>query len=239
MRKLSVWAKHYGAYARIIIIISRILLILIAYFLAKQLPLFGLEVSPLWVYFFIAVFFIGGATYPSERSARNYSKRKLSDLIVALSGFALTFCGFTQLNQPLSIYETAQGSALVNPSPYKYAEAKRLLEQYQKGEKTKFSPKEKRIIKKEFKYQLIQYAKAKVTGNKANGEEAVLIILASIAAVGLLYLVLALSCTLACNGAEGAATALAILGTAAVIWGLIAVIRSIIRKREMPQTKSS
>jgi hypothetical protein len=143
----------------------------------------------------------------------------------------MVICVTYQLNKPVFVYETAQATTITKPSPYKYAEAKRLLEQFKNGEKTKFTAKEKRIIKKEFKYQLFQYSKAKVTGDKSNAETALLILLACIAAVGLFVLLAGLACNISCNGSEAAALILFIFGTAAIIWGLVKVIRSIQRKR--------
>ena len=92
-------------------------------------------------------------------------------------------------------------------------------------------------MKQEFKTQLKNYVAAKLSGNKAGGDRAGLIILAIIGALGLLYLLAALSCGIACNGAEGLAIAVLILGTAGIIWGLIAVIRAIKRgrKKEMKE----
>jgi hypothetical protein len=227
MRKLSLWAKRHTAQARIIIIISRILLIWIGYWLGTELSKSAIALSPLWIYFFISVFFVAGATYPVKMLSENYTKRKLYDLIIASCGFLMVLCFTSELNKPFITYQTAEASLPVNPSAYKYAEAKKLLEQFQKGEKTKFNAKEKRIIKKEFNYQLVQYAKAKLKSDKTTGEQAALIILACIAAVGLLYLLAAIACSLSCNGSDAAAVIVGVLGTAAIIWGLIAIIRKI------------
>jgi hypothetical protein len=227
MRKLSLWARHHASHARILIVIGRCLLFFIACFLANQSIYFGLKWSPLWIYFFIIVFFIAGATYPSKKTFENYRVRKIYDLVVCICGFFITFSMIRQLNSPSFFYATSYAAVPIKPSPYKYAGSKQMLEQFHSGEKTKFSRKEKRLIKKEFKYQLVQYGKAKITGRKANAEQAVLIILACIAAVGLFYLLLGLACALSCNGSETAALIVAIVGTAAIVWGLIAVIRAI------------
>lgn len=227
MRKLSVWAKYHPVLARIIIIVSRILLFLIACFLGKQLIVYSIGLSPLWIYVFIGLFFIAGATYPRQRSSSNYFKRKFYDGVVAASGFFITLSLVAQLDSPF----VSARATTIDPSPYKYAEAKILLEQFKNSEKTKFRGKEKRIIRKEFNYQLLQYAKAKITGKKADADQALLIILACIAAVGLLFLVLSLACTLSCNGSDAAAVIVAVLGLAGIIWGLIAVIRAINRKK--------
>ena len=63
-----------------------------------------------------------------------------------------------------------------------------------------------------------------------------LIILTIIGALGALYLVAALSCSLACNGSDAAALAVAILGLAGVIWATMAIIRRISRgaKKKRP-----
>jgi len=229
MRSLSLWAKYHPVYARTIIVISRCILICLGYFLGMQLLENGIALSPLLLYLLIGLFFIAGATYPLRKPG-NYHKRKFYDLVVACCGFFMVVCGAYQLNAPVSIYQAAQATTIEKPLPYKYDAAKKLLEQFKAGEKTKFTAKEKRIIKKEFNYQLLQYAKAKITGNKSSGEQVGLIILACIAAVGLLFLVMSLACTLSCNGSDAAAVVVGVLGLAAIIWGLIAVIRGINKK---------
>jgi len=238
MRKLSAWAKHHPAYARIIIIISRCLLALIGYFLGTELIKSGVEFSPLWIYVFIAVFFFAASFYPSDRSSKTYVKRKWSDLIVASCGFFIVVCMSNQLNKPFSVYETSYATTIVEPSPYKNAEAKKLLEQYQSGEKKTFTAKEKRIIKSEFKYQLGQYAKAKITGNKRAGDQVALIILACIAAVGLFFLLAGLACSISCNGSDAAAIVVFVLGTAAIVFGLVMLIKSIKRKNRKSKSSS-
>ena len=55
-------------------------------------------------------------------------------------------------------------------------------------------------------------------------------ILAIIGALGLFLVVAALACGLGCNGSGTGAIAVAVLGTAAIVFGLIAVIRAIQRK---------
>jgi hypothetical protein len=238
MRNLSWWAKLHPASARSIIIISHCLLALIAYFLGTQLLQFGIEISPSWICFLILVFFVAAATYPSKGKG-NYTRRKLYDLIAAACSFFIMLCVTNQLDRPFVFHQNVQAAIKVEPSPYKNAEAKKLLEQFKNGEKTKFTRKEKRIIKSEFKYQLGQYAKAKITGRKVTAEQTLLIILACIGAVGLLYLLAGLACSISCNGSEALALIVFIAGTVAIVWGLIAIIRSINKKRATPKTRST
>ena len=236
MRNLSYWAKYHPVHARLIIAISHCLLACIAYFLGSQLQT---DLSALWMYLFIAVFFIARITYPSRQNRHNYRIRKWHDFVAAASGFFILIFFINQLDRPFSLHQNVQAAKRTEPTPYKYTEAKKLLEQFKTGEKTKFTTREKRIIKKEFKYQLGQYAKAKVTGKKANAEQVLLIILACIAAVGLLYLLAALACTISCNGYEALAVVVFLAGTAALVWGLIRIIRSINRKRPAKNSQSS
>lgn len=70
MRSLSYWGKNHPAYARIIIAVSHCVLIWIGYFVGTQLSQSGITLSPLWIYFLIAVFFVTGAIYPSETSSK-------------------------------------------------------------------------------------------------------------------------------------------------------------------------
>lgn len=93
------------------------------------------------------------------------------------------------------------------------------MQQFKNGEKTSFSRKEKRLIRKEFNHQLLRYGKVTVTGNKEAQGNAGVIILACIVAVGLLSLLALLACSLACKGAEAVAVIVAVLGMAAVVWG--------------------
>ena len=90
---------------------------------------------------------------------------------------------------------------------------------------------EKRILKAEFKKQLKIWTLAKISGDKEEGDKAGLLILAIVGAAGLFFLVAALSCSLACNGSDAAAIVVLLLGTAAIVLGLLAVIRSINRKK--------
>lgn len=235
MRQISYWAKDHPLLSRLFIVFSRCLLLWIACFLGAQVAIADMEVSPLWNYVFICLFLAACYAYPLTRTAANYTKRKRCELVVCVSGFLLTVCLVAQLHHPGSFYQSLQATVPIDIPSYKYPEAQKLLEQFKSGEKTDFTRKEKRIIRKEFNYQLVRYAKAKIVGNKNESGSAGLIILACIAAVGLLFLVLSLACTLSCNGSDAGAIMVGLIGTAAIVWGLIALIRSIRRKKQKAQ----
>ena len=231
MRKLSAWAKYHPLAARIIIVVSRCLLFFIAWFIGKQLTLAAIPLSPLWLCLFILLFFVAGALYPVQTTAATFVRRKSCDFIVSVSGFLMIICLAAQLHPPGAFNSTARATVPLSDTSYRHPEALRLLQQFKDGEKTSFSRKEKRVIRKEFNHQLLRYGQATITGNKEAQKNAGVIILACIAAVGLLYIVAALACSLSCNGSDAAAIMVGVLGTAAIIFGLVAVIRSTRRKK--------
>lgn len=231
MRKFSLWGKHHVTPARIIIALSNILLIWIAYFLGNQISVSGVEISSLWLYVLMLTFFIACFLYPKQRTSTTYIKRKMCDAVIISCSFFMVICLVMQLNRPSHLLQTTQAAVPADPSLYKSPEAQKLLEQFTSGQKKEFTAREKRIIRREFKYQLGQYAKAKLTGDKATGDKVGLIILACILAVGLMFLLLGLACSISCGGADGLAVVVAVLGTAGIIWGLIAVIHAIKKKK--------
>jgi len=231
MRSLSFWAKQHPVYARIIIILAHFMLGFLAFFISGVLADLGLQFSPAWLCLSLLGFFIVGMFYPRRRDGRtiSFTKRKGFDFLVALFGFAIFFSTANFLNQPAGSLTTV--SAMHMPSPlYKNQEAEKLLNAFKAGEKNHFTKKEKRVIRQEFNYQVKQWIKATVTGDRSQGAKIALIILSCIAAVGLLYLVAAFACSLSCNGSDVAAVIVAVLGVAAVIWLLIKVIKAINRK---------
>ena len=71
-----------------------------------------------------------------------------------------------------------------------------------------------------------------IRGDRQAKADAGLKILAIVAAIGLLLLVGALACELSCNGSDAAAIIVGVLGTAAIIIGLVAVLKAIKKKQQ-------
>lgn len=228
MRSLSIWAKHHRGYAICILIAAKILLVFTAVKLGRILASLDVRISPSVFYLSIFMFLAAALAYPGIISGtrdrkQNYGRRKACDLMLALCTFAICT---TLVNTDLRVLEPQRSSAtnIVKPT------AEEILASLAHRDKSTLTKKEKRILKNEFKKQLKVYAKAKITGKKKEAEKSLLVILTIIAAVGLIFLVGALACGLACNGAEGAATVILILGVAGVVLGTIFVIRAIYKK---------
>jgi uncharacterized membrane protein HdeD (DUF308 family) len=239
MLKLSYWAKDHRYAARILVVIIHCLLIWMGWNAAEIFYGSQIHVSPVWLPLFAFIFLGIAFIYPARKEKRyisSFKKRKLLDFLSGLCGFILVFLLMAQLNQGTGFGNAAMGIEPVKPSAYKNPAAEKLITAYKLGEKTSFTRREKRVLKNEFKYQLGQYAKSTLRGNKTNTDETGVIILTIIAAVGLLYVLAAISCSLSCNGSDGAAVVVLLVGIAAIVWGIIAVIKGIHRREKSRET---
>jgi hypothetical protein len=233
MRKISLWAKHHPFPAITSIIVIKILLAVIAFYIGSALLAMNIRIPFIVCIIALIVLattvFLYPARYLTRLSKKQfYTRQKCCDLAIALCSFVMigTLVN-TNFTMPHSVSLIASNTVASNPPT-----AEEILSSLQHRDKKSFTKKEKRILKQEFKKQLKIFAVAKVSGKKNNGDKALLIILTIIAAVGLFFLLAALACSIACSGAEGAAVAVAIIGTVGIIWGTVAIIRRIKRGPE-------
>jgi len=240
MRKISFWAKNHRLPAIALLVISKLLLAGIAFYIGLSLLDFNIRV-PFYV-FVIALFVLITAAllYPSKRltslsKKQFYIRQKSSDFIIAAC-FFIVIGTLVNNNFPIPATTTLASTATtttITPT------AEEILASLQYRDKSTLTKKEKRILKDEFKKQLGIYAVAKIKGNKDGAAKALLIVLTIIAALGLLYLVAALACSLSCNGSDVAAVIVGLLGAAAVIWGTVVVIKRISRGPKKKREESS
>lgn len=237
MRKISLWAKHHPLQSRLYIVVIKILLAITAFFIGSSLLQMGIHIPFFVCIIAIIVLLVSAFFYPSRQitglsKKLFYIRQKSCDITIAACSFVMIGT-LVNINFTLPHSDAAFASnATISSTPT----AKEILASLQYRDKNSLSKQEKRILKQEFKKQLKVYAKAKITGKKDDAGKALLIILTIIAAVGLLFLVSALACSLSCSGAEGAAAAIVIIGLAAIIWGTIAVIKRISRGPKQKET---
>lgn len=228
MRKISLWAKHHPLPAIASIIVIKILLAVIAFYIGSALLAMNIHIPFIISILALIVLVAAALLYPSRHLTRVskkqfYTRQKSSDLVIATCSFVLIGT-FVNNNFPVpGTTISSASSAIISKPP----SAEEILASLQYRDKSSLTKKEKRILKEEFKKQVRVFAKAKITGNKKEGEKALFILLTIIGAIGLLYLVAALACTLSCNGADVAAIIVMLLGLVAVIWGTIAIIKRI------------
>jgi len=245
MRKLSSWARQNKWEARIIIVLSHIVLILLAWFTGSRLTSIGFDLPAYLVYVFAVIYFMAVFAYPSLKNKTRlniksvYIKQKICDFTLAASAFCMVMILAGNKNSSLTILPSSLANNVSVSTKEKESQpASEILASLKYRDKSTLTRSEKKILKQEFKKQLKNYAVAKLSGNKKEAGDAGLIILTVIAAVGLLYLVAALSCSLSCNGSDGAAVVVALLGTAAIILGVIFVVRKITNRTPKVKTET-
>jgi hypothetical protein len=225
MRKISLWAKHHRLQAIASLVIIKLLLAVIAFYIGSAL--LDLDIQIPFIVFIIAmiILLVAAFLYPSRHKGFSkkqfYVRQKSSDFIIAACSFVMIG---TLVNNNLPAPVTmalASNVSAITPT------AEEILASLQYRDKSTLTKKEKRILKQEFKKQLGVYAVAKVKGDKSGAGKSVLMILTIIAALGLLYLVAALACNLSCNGSDFAAVVVLLLGTAAIVWGVVVLLNRI------------
>lgn len=223
MKVLSVWAFQHKKAARLCFVFIYLALNLVCLFFNEVLLEQNIEI-PLYIsYIFCFIFLVAVLLYPSRQQKSIYKnfygfQKTMDGILYSLSFLLIVLTMNAASSGKLSFHGGNAWAAEVAIKP-----VKPLL-------KIKVQTKGAAFIIKHWKqlkgnYKLLR----KAYRDTSKGEKAALIILASIVALGLLFLVLALSCSLACSGAEGGALVAAILGTALVIFLLVKVIQSINR----------
>lgn len=230
MRKISLWAKHHPVPAIASIVVIKFLLAVIAFYIGTALLNLNIHI-PFIVCTIALIVLIAAALFYPSRSLTGLSKnqfyirQKSCDLVIAVSSFVMIG---TLVNTNLPV-PNATISAASNVVMSTTPSAEEILASLQFRDRSSLTKQEKRILKQEFKKQVKEYARATLNGNKKDAEKALLILLTIIVALGLLYVLAALACSISCSGAEGVAIAFFIIGLAGLIWGSIAIINRISR----------
>lgn len=219
MYHLSRWANAHLWQARLLIIGIHVVMTVLALRLGLRLFVNGFQFSDAIQLLFVGIFLLGWAVYPISRQQSSYARRKFSDLLLAFS----TFLMLTALGNQIPTF-------LEIGTPAKEARAAFIVLKEKPEAKAAFSLKEvRKYAKNYFKSRL-----EKLKKEKAEGNQTLLIILTIIGALGLLYLLAGLACSISCNGAEGVAIAVFIAGLAGIVWLTILLIRKITgRRRKM------
>ena len=231
MRKISTWARRHIMLTRFLIGLLYIVLNLLALFLGDLLFFTNITLPVLFIYFPFALFFTGLILYPvkgRKHSYKNfYFQQKSADLLLAVSSFLLVVYGGNALNKTsYTSFSGAYATSFSIPSNQQ-VKTKSNIESKEDSKPAVKKPLSKKELKKKLKSKWKDFRKHYKESTK--GEKTALIILSIIIAAGLLMLVGALSCELACAGSDGAAIAVGILGTGLIIFLLVRVIQRINR----------
>lgn len=225
MKQISIWAYHHKWLSRVAIILSHLILIVLALFIADILPQKNILVRGQYIFLSIAV--IAFAYYPAKKDKQRFKKfyrsQKTADLILVITGFLLTICFSSKLvnESSFSVIEPVYSNAVVVPN---------------NSPSIKVNSDENNHLCKErktFRHQLNKIRRAYKEMSPAG--KTVLIILSVLVAMGLSSLVAAAACSLSCSGSEVLAAIVGVVGMGAIIFGLIKVIQAILGKKKKKQ----
>jgi membrane protein YdbS with pleckstrin-like domain len=222
MRSISFWASRNVRTARILLTISYLLLICMAFMVSDLLYETGNILPNYLLSSTILIYIITIAIYPAKKQKRyrNYNFRKTCDFILVVCSICMIIC--SGVNRTPTISPSASFAAATNTEPTPEITKKKT----RNGKKE--LTKNVRTFRKELKASLKHGPK---------GTKLFLIVISSFLAVTLLLGVVALSCSLSCSGQGAAAAMVAVLGSGLVVFLLILAIRGI-NKEFNPKIKA-
>ena len=230
MRKISHWASRHTWLTRFIIIGIYVLLNLIGLFLGDLLFSVGVVINPLFLFAISSMVLTGLFLYPSRKEKNKYRnfylRHKTADLFLASSTFLFLTYGGNHLNnsKPSRNSNLYAASVSVPANDTRLLPNKVIRENKDPQPETK-KPLSKKALKKMLKSKLHEWRKHyKEAGS---GGKAALIILSILVAAGLIFLLAALACSIACSGAEALSVIVLILGVGLIIFLLVRVIQRI------------
>jgi hypothetical protein len=238
---MSKWASRNPIKSRFLITICHLLAVANSIVLGLLLFLSDWPDSSLLVFLLVNIFFVVYLRYPDKSrrlSKKVYWHQKRSDFILALcysfliavsvnaylvneEGISGSQAGLAEATIMHSALSTPPPAAIAADAPPTRAERRGARRSQFKALKAQF---------KELKAELRAWKKDHKGQKKGSGAvKALLLLLVILGAVALAYVVAVLSCSLSCNGQEGAAIVLLLGGLTGVIWLSIFLIREISR----------
>ena len=234
MRKLSLWASDHPWTARVLIISLYIPLNLLGIITGDVLYDVGVIFPGSFILSLISIVLLLVFYYPS-RNARSpgssYGKQKAFDFLLAMCTFCMVcFTGnqknvehpFTLttkvISVPVSTIQPSFPNSTFTEDPGK----------------PKLSKKDSWKKKKTFFKQIRKKYK-----DLSDGEKILLVFLTIVVAIGLIALLAALACSIACAGSEALAYVVFFLGTGAITFLAVHLIHKILRKRKKPVNKDN
>ncbi len=238
MKHLSIWAHRHHWPARFLMTTVWITLFFLAIISGASLMKQNILLSPAVFSTLVVVFLLVVLFYPF-RQQRKTIKASLYYRWQKSCDFLLAFCSFGMVlfaaNQPGILFQQNGSLYAATTSPVslpKDSSAKKFLP-IKEFSKKMYDADGKLLKWKEQKNMLKQQVKAiKSSPGMSKAGKTMLTILAVLAALGLLLLVTALACNLACNGSGAAAVLVGAAGAGLVVFLLVLTIRAIYGKKK-------
>jgi hypothetical protein len=226
MKSISIWAHQHKTAARISIVFIYLLLNIIGVFAGDVLFSMGF----LFPFFFylscILIVFTGLVIYPSKKNKAKYTnfytRQKLADCLLISATFLLIVYHGNSINtNQQKNYNPVYGSSIFSSNADH-------LEKISRPVKNKNGAGlSKNNVRKNFKNTLKELRKKYTESTKS--EKTILIILSILFALGLIIILGALSCSIACSGSEALADVVFFAGLGGIVFGLIKLIQRISR----------
>lgn len=191
---------------------------------------FGLRFSTVFLWAVLLVFLITVFNYPFKNNQQykpknaGYHRRKAADLILIACTYLMICCTGNQVNNKILFQSGLSGMANYTSHKVNLISTANLPVLKGGSPPVKAGKKE---VRKKWKHYLKEFRKFYKSTNDT--EKALLILISILVALGLFYLLAALSCSIACGGAEGLAYVLFFGGLFAIVFGLVKVIKGIVR----------
>jgi len=227
MKKISNWAKKHKWQSWLLIAAIHVFLVYLAIYSSILLYLEDIVLPTSLFYLFLT---IGGAAYlvyPIKGIKKglfksSFEKRKGLEFTIIISSFCMIFLMFNQLAH-VNHQETRRPSQSEARTVILVPEAKKsTTNEVKKWLKKRHQKRVKRI--------------KKLWQKSSNREQGLLIFstlfLIFLAAIGVSFL----GCSIGCNGLGALGFAIMLIKWTAIIFGLTAIIRNIVRKRKKPES---
>jgi hypothetical protein len=214
MKNISLWAKNHAIAARWLIFLICFLLNTLTFWSGVGLYVADFNLPNYFITSVCVVLILGTALYPQRGG---YYHRKFFDGVLYLS-VAFIWLGLGYQNACESAnyeFSTNPTFQLVSSISKAYPEVK--------SEKKSLKKQWFQQIRKNLK-TIKHYIKHTTTGKKTG-----LIILTIFAALLLTFLLIAISCSIACGGSDALAVLVFVGGFGLIVWGMVSIIKYVKR----------
>ena len=233
MKRVSLWALHHKVLARVIIVVSYLILNVIGFICGDLFFSLHIILTPVFFYITSALVIITFLVYPKKKKNKTfktlYARQKIADVLLISATFLFIVYSWNSYNYGRSVNPLnpvfAVSVATANNSKVAKIDnslSKKKIDHASKKSYKKYVRSIVRAVRKKYK-------------DSTPGQKVLYISLLVIAAILAIFLISALACNIICSGAEALGYLILILGIGGVIFGLVKLIQRV--KRGPPQKK--
>jgi hypothetical protein len=222
MIKISLWAKKNVLVSRILIVAGYLLLFLLCFFTGNALRDLQILIPFKVLGTSVILFLITSSIYILQKHILkkhfSFLYHKTLDGLLLISTYLILITAYNQ-------YGSITNMVTRNNNIVYGSFAPNISDVSDNNIKKPLSENSNKIDKKTLKQNIKSYIKS--YKKKSNGSKTLLIILSVLVAMGLLFGLAALSCSIACSGSGALAILVAVAGTFGIVFGLIKLIERI------------